>query len=131
MIPPNSRAAQTCKWISVCVPLQVRGEIHKAAATPATAQYYHYGYSPYSYGYSAYSNGYSYPGYSYPSYGYSYPSSSYSYPSYAYSYPSYGYSYPSYSYGSTYGYSYPAYRQHSSCLRRHHRNGVVWYTRSC
>jgi hypothetical protein len=91
------------------------------AATPAAAQYY--GYSPYSYGYSPYSYGYSYPSYSYPSYGYSYPSYSY------------GYSYPSYSYGySNYGYSYPTYRYRSSysCrLRRHHHNGMVWYTRSC
>ena len=34
---------------------------------------------------------------------------------------------------SNYGYSYPTYRYRSSyrCLRRHHRNGVVYYTRSC
>jgi hypothetical protein len=89
-------------------------------ATPAAAQYYGYGYSPYSYGY----------GYSPYSYGYSYPSYSYSYPSY-----SYGYSYPSYGYGySNYGYSYPSYhyRSHHSCrLRQHHHNGVYWYTRDC
>jgi hypothetical protein len=85
------------------------------AATPAAAQYYGYGNSPYMYGYSPYSYGYAYPGYSYPSY------------SYGYSYPSYGYGY------STYGYSHPSYRYHSyySCVRRHHRNGVVYYTRSC
>jgi hypothetical protein len=88
-------------------------------ATPAAAQYRSYGYSPYAYGYSPY-------GYSYPSYSYS----RYSYPSY-----NYGYSYPSYSYGySNYGYSYPSYRYSSyyNCRpQRHHRNGVVWYTRSC
>ena len=58
------------------------------------------------------------------SYGYSYPYSSYGY---SYPYSSYGYSYPSYGY-STYGYrsSY-----HSSCIHKHHRNGVVYYTRSC
>jgi hypothetical protein len=87
------------------------------AATPAAAQYYDYGYSPYAYSYSPYS------------YGYSYPSYSYSYPSYGY-----GYSYPSYGLGySTYGYSYPSYRYRSnySCVRRHHRNGIVYYTRVC
>jgi hypothetical protein len=85
------------------------------AATPAAAQYYGYGYSPYRYNnYSPYSYGYSYP-----SYGYSYPSYSY------------GNSYPSYGY-SGYGYSYPSYRYSSHpCLRRHHRNGVVYYTRVC
>ena len=84
-------------------------------ATPAAAQVgisistgyapYGYGYSPYSYGYSPYSYGYSYPSYSY------------------------GYSYPSYSYGYS-SYSYPRYRTHS-CLRKHHRNGVTYYTRVC
>ena len=110
-------------------------------ATPAAAQYSGYGYSPYAYGYSPYSYGYSYPSYSfsyptYRSYGYSYPSYS-SYPGYS-SYPSYsyGYSYPSYSYGYSYpsygyGYSSSGYRYSSNCLRKHHRNGVVWYTRSC
>jgi hypothetical protein len=89
------------------------------AATPAAAQYY--GYSPYSYGYSPYSYGYSYPsyGYSYPSYGYSY-SNSYAYPGYSYSYPSYGYS--NYAYG---------YHSSNPCVRRHHRNGIVYYTRVC
>jgi hypothetical protein len=97
------------------------------AATPAAAQYYGYGYSPYAYGYSPYSYGYSYPSYGYSSYGYGYSpySYGYSYPSYGYS--SYGYGYSPYSYGySTYGY-----RSSSNCLHRHHRNGVVWYTRSC
>lgn len=79
------------------------------AATPASAQYYGRGYSPYQYNYNPYSYGYSYP-------------------SYYNSYPSYNYSYPSYSYG----YSYPSYRYSSHpCLRRHHRNGVVYYTRVC
>jgi hypothetical protein len=104
------------------------------AATPAAAQYYGYGYSPYSYSYSPYSYGYGYSPYSYGyspySYGYSYPSYGYSYPSY-----SYGYSYPSVSFGySNYGYSYPSYRSRSyyGCrLRQHHRNGVVYYTRDC
>src|SRR3954451_5894197 len=104
------------------------------AAMPAEAQMYGYGYSPYSYGYSPYSYGYSAPRYSYGyspySYGYSAPRYSYgysSYPSYGYSYPSYGYSYPSYSYGySSYGY-----RSSNPCLRRHHRNGIVYYTRVC
>ena len=77
------------------------------AATPAAAQYYGYGYSPYSYGYSPYSYGYSYPSYSY----------GYSYPRY-----SSGYSYPSYGYRSSY---------YGCRLRRHHRDGLVWYTRSC
>jgi hypothetical protein len=90
------------------------------AATPAAAQLYiGYGYSPYSYGYS------------YPSYSYGYSPYSYSYSPYS----SYGYSYPSYSYGySNYGYSYPSYSYGSyySCRpRRHHRDGVVWYTRGC
>jgi len=76
------------------------------AATPAAAQYYAYGYSPYAYSYSPYSYGYSYP--------------SYSYPRYSYGYSNYGYSYPTYRYRSSY-----------RCLRRHHRNGVVYYTRSC
>ena len=96
-------------------------------ATPAAAQFYGYGYSPYSYGYSPYSYGYSYPSYSY---GYSYPSYGYSYPSY-----SYGYSYPSYSYGyRTYSYAYPTYRTRSyyGCrLRKHYRYGRVYYTRRC
>jgi hypothetical protein len=94
-------------------------------ATPAAAQIYvgvgqspyAYGYSQYGYGYSPYSYGYrpySY-GYSYPRYGYGY-----SYPSYGYSYPSYGYPYRSYGHRSSY-----------NCLRRHHRNGVVYYTRVC
>jgi hypothetical protein len=89
------------------------------AATPAAAQYY--GYSPYSYGYSPYSYGYSYPSYSYsyPRYGYSY-SRSYGYPSYSYAYPSLGYS--NYAYG---------YQRSNPCLRRHHRNGIVYYTRVC
>jgi len=100
-----------------------------AIATPAAAQIYiGLGHSPYSYGYSPYpSYGYSpYSGYS--SYGYGY-----SYPSYGYSYPSYGYSYPSYNYGySPYGYSYQTHRTgYSNCLRRHHRNGYVYYTRVC
>ena len=91
------------------------------AATPADAQFaISVGSAPYSYGYSPYGyapNGYSPYGYS-PSYGYS-PYSN------AYSYPSYGY--------SNYGYAYPQYRHRSSynCLRRHHRNGVVYYTRVC
>lgn len=67
------------------------------AATPASAQYYGYGYSPYG---------------------------SYSPYSYGYSYPSYGY--------SNYGYSYPSYRYSSHpCLIRHHRHGIVYYTRVC
>jgi hypothetical protein len=83
------------------------------AATPAAAQYYGYSYSPYRYSYNPYSYGYSYPSY------------------YGYSYPSYSYSYPSYSYGySSYGYSYPRYR-HSRCIQRHHRDGIVYYTRVC
>ena len=57
-------------------------------------------------------------GYGYPSYGYGYSIYSYAYPryrSYSYAYPSYGYSY-----GSNY------------CKpRRHHRDGMVWYTRRC
>ena len=90
------------------------------AAAPADAQYY--GYSPYSYSYSPYSYGYS--AYSYPSYGYSYPSYSYSYPSYSYSYPSYGY--------STYGYSRRYRSSYYNCRpRRHHRNGIVYYTPGC
>src|SRR5690348_9677862 len=102
------------------------------AATPAAAQIYigvgsspyRYGYSPYSYGYSSY--GYSPYSYGYSSYGYS-PYSSYSY---GYSPYSYGYSYPSYSYPSYSSYGYrTSYR--SSCIHRHHRNGVVYYTRSC
>src|SRR5438270_13746835 len=102
------------------------------AAMPADAQMYGYGYSPYSYGYSPYSYGYSAPRYSYSyspySYGYSAPSYSYGYsaPRYSYgysSYPSYGYSYPSYSYG----YSNYSYRSSNPCLRRHHRNGIVYY----
>jgi hypothetical protein len=105
------------------------------AATPAAAQIYiGIGQSPYSYnypryGYSPYSYGYSRYGYS--SYGYS----PYGYSPYAYSYSPYGsgYSYPAYGYGySNYAYSYPQYRYRSdSCLRRHHRNGVVYYTRVC
>ena len=88
------------------------------AATPAAAQVYiGYGYSPYSYGYNPYSYGYSYPSYSYPSYGYGY-----SYPSYGYGYSNYGYSYPSYGYRSSY---------YSCRPRRHHHDGVVWYTRGC
>ena len=98
-------------------------------ATPAAAQIYigighspysngysGYGYSPYSYGYSPYSYGYGYSPYSY---GYSYPA--YGYSNYGYS--NYGYAYPSrqYRYRSSY----------SNCLRRHHRNGVVYYTRVC
>jgi len=91
------------------------------AATPASAQYYGYGYSPYG-SYSPYSYGYSYPSYGYSSYGYSYPS---------YGYSNYGYSYPSYGY-SNYGYSYPSYRYSSHpCLIRHHRHGIVYYTRVC
>ena len=103
-------------------------------ATPAAAQIgiristgyapYSYGYSPYSYGYSPYSYGYRSYGYSPYSYGYSPYSYGYSYPGY-----SYGYSYPSYSYGYS-SYSSPRYRT-SSCLRKHHRNGVTYYTRVC
>jgi hypothetical protein len=85
-------------------------------------------------------------GFGYPSYGYSYPSYGYAYPSYGYSYPSYGYSYPSYGYGYSnaysyyprhrsyaYGYSgYNGYGTYYSCRpRRHHHNGIVYYTRSC
>jgi len=101
-------------------------------ATPAAAQIYvsvgqspysygsRYGYSPYSYGYSPYSNGYS----------------RYSYSPYAYGYSPYGYgnSYPAYNYGySNYGYANSGYRYRSSynCLRKHHRNGWVYYTRVC
>ena len=79
---------------------------------------------------------YGYSGYGYSPYGYSYPGYSYGYAPYGYSYPrnNNGYSYPSYGRGySTYGYSYPSYRYGAySCKpRRHHRNGVVWYTRGC
>jgi hypothetical protein len=107
-----------------------------AAATPASAQYYGgYGYSPYSYGYgynsnpvgSIISNVLGVGGYgSYGSYGYGYPSYGYSYPSYGYS--SYGYGYPSYGYNS---YGYNSYGYNNPCLQRHHRNGVVYYTRVC
>ena len=96
-------------------------------ATPAAAQIYiGVGQSPYSNGYSRY-------GYSPYSYGYS-PYSYASPYSYGYSPYGYGYSYPSYSYGySNYSYAYPGYRHRSSynCLQRHHRNGVVYYTRVC
>ena len=91
------------------------------AATPADAQFaISIGSSPYSYGYSQYG----YSPYGYSPYGYS--------PSYGYSPYSNGYSYPSYGY-SNYGYAAPQYRYRSSynCLRRHHRNGVVYYTRVC
>jgi hypothetical protein len=91
-------------------------------ATPAAAQIYiGVGHSPYSYGYSGYSP-YSY-GYSPYSYGYSYSpySYGYSYPAYNYGYSNYGYAYPSRHYRSSY----------NNCLRRHHRNGVVYYTRVC
>ena len=93
------------------------------AATPAAAQFgvsLGYGYPSYGYGYSYPSYGYSYPSYSYaPSYGYGYSNYSYAYPRYR-SYRSYSYAYPSYSYGSYY------------CKpRRHHHDGVVWYTRGC
>jgi hypothetical protein len=98
-------------------------------ATPAAAQIYvSVGSSPYyghSYGYSPYSYGYSSYGYSPYSYGYS--PYSYGYSSYGYSPYSYGYS--PYSY-SSYGYSAYGYGSHH-CLRRHHRNGVVYYTRVC
>ena len=57
--------------------------------------------------------------YGYSSYGYSYPS---------YGYSRYGYSYPSYGY-SSYGYS--NHRSLPPCVRKHHRNGVVYYTRVC
>src|SRR6185437_1178788 len=87
------------------------------AASPAAAQIYvGVGASPYGYGYSPYSYGYSYPSYGYSPYAYSY--SPYGY---GYSYPSYSYGYRSYGYRSSY-YCKP---------RRHHRNGVVWYTRGC
>ncbi len=92
-------------------------------ATPAAAQIYvSIGHSPYGYGYSPYSYGYSYSPYSY---GYS----PYSYSPYSYGYSSYGYSYPRYRY-STHRYSTRRYRTAYSCLRRHHRNGVVYYTRT-
>lgn len=136
-----SYASSAKCWLFVCETKEVQmrklliGTAVAAAAmvaTPAAAQIYigighapssygyGYGYSPYSYGYSPYSYG------SYGSYGYS-PYS------YGYSPYSYGYAYPSSSYGySSYGYSYPTYRtRYSSCLRRHHRNGIVYYTRSC
>src|SRR5947209_17790938 len=91
------------------------------AATPAAAQMYSgVGQSPYSYGYSRY-------GYSPYSYGYSrYGQSPYTY---GYSPYSYGYSYPGYSYGySNNSYAYRGYRRSSyTCVRRHHRNGVVYY----
>jgi hypothetical protein len=89
-------------------------------ATPAAAQIYiNVGHSPYSYGYSPYSSGYSPYGYSPYSYGYR-PYS------YGYAAPAYGYGYSNYAYSSPYGY-------HASykCVRRHHRNGVVYYTRVC
>jgi hypothetical protein len=104
------------------------------AATPADAQFsisigsspYSYGYS--RYGYSPYSYGYSGYGYSPYSYGYS----SYGYSPYSYSPYGYGYSYPSYGYGySPYGYRAYSYRSSNPCLRRHHRNGIVYYTRVC
>ena len=53
---------------------------------------------------------------------------SYGYRPYSYGYaaPAYGYGYSNYAYSSPYGY-------HASykCVRRHHRNGVVYYTRVC
>lgn len=108
-------------------------------ATPAAAQIYvGIGQSPYSY--PSYGYGYSYPAYGYSSYG-SYPSYGYSYPGYGYSYPSYGYSsygsYPNYGYGYSYpgygysSYGYSSYSTNNPCIHKHHRNGVVYYTRSC
>ena len=80
-------------------------------ATPAAAQIYvSIGTSPYGYGYSPYS---------------------YAYRPYSYGYSSYGYVYPRYRY-STYRYGKRhRHRTAYSCLRRHHRNGVIWYTRVC
>jgi hypothetical protein len=96
-------------------------------ATPAAAQIYvSIGTSPYGYGYSPYSYGYAYPRYAY-----SYSPYSYSYRPYSYGYSSYGYVYPRYRY-STYRYGKRhRHRTAYSCLRRHHRNGVIWYTRVC
>jgi hypothetical protein len=105
------------------------------AATPAAAQVYislghSYG-SPYSYGYSPYASGYSRYGYSPYASGYSPYGYGYAYPSYGYSYPSYGYGYRSYNTGySPYGYAYQGYSARH-CLRKHHRNGVYYYTRVC
>ena len=93
--------------------------------TPASARVFvsigasPYGYSPYGYGYSPYSYGYS-------PYSYGYSRYSYGYSPYGYGYSPYGYGYSPYSYG----YSSFGYRSHH-CLRRHHRNGVVYYTRVC
>ena len=90
------------------------------AAGPAAAQIYiGVGHSSYPYGYSRY-------GYSPYAYGYS---------PYAYGYSpySYGYAHPVYNYGYSQYYAYPGYRHRAaySCLRRHHRNGWVYYTRVC
>ncbi|HEX5238901.1 MAG TPA: hypothetical protein VFW39_10630 [Sphingomicrobium sp.] len=96
------------------------------AASPASAQYYGYGYSPYSsYSYSPYSYGYSYPSYSYSPYSYGYSNySNYSYSPYSYGYSSYGY--PAYSTRSYY-----RTRAYGCRVRRHHRDGIVYYTRDC
>jgi len=80
-------------------------------ATPAPAQFYiGIGHSPYSYGYSPYSYGYS---------------------PYSYGYSAYSTGYSPYSYGySPYGYSYAGYAARR-CLRRHHHDGMLYYTRVC
>jgi len=89
------------------------------AANPAASQIYiGVGHSPYSYGYSRYSSGYSPYGYS--PYSYGYRPYSYGYAAPAYGYSNYAYSTPVYGYRSSY-----------KCVRRHHRNGVVYYTRVC
>jgi hypothetical protein len=95
------------------------------AASPAASQIYvGLGYSPYSYGYSNYYSPYSY-GYSNYYSPYSYGYSNY-YSPYSYRYSTYGYSYP---YSTR---SYYRTRSYYGCrLRRHHRNGVVYYTRDC
>jgi hypothetical protein len=74
------------------------------------------------------------PRYSYPSYGYA-PSYGYQ-PVYGYQ-PSYGYAQP-YGYGapySAYGYGIPGYGANGAYYackpRRHHRNGMVYYTPGC
>ena len=103
------------------------------AAAPAQAQsvgsiinsvFGGYGYQPYGYSSYGYQPAYGYQSYGYaPVYGYqrAYAYQPYGYQPYAYQ--------RSYSRGYNYAYGSPVY--YGCKPRRHHRNGVVYYTRGC